>query len=1258
MQKTNSIVGIPLTPPPPHVAPSAAFGMGLAVMQARRGFALLITITLVAFLVLILVSLATLTRVETQVASNSQTQTKARQNALLALNIAIGQLQKFAGPDQRTTGTADLVANADRSGTAINQVGTATTVSGKQTVSAGARYWTGVWGNASDPSADSGQPRFLNWLVSGNEKVAVTATETGAQFGRITSAEPTGSNLPVKATDSINLSLTSLPTDNITIGTKSGRLLVGRHSAGSQAADLPSYIVAPAEDISVASSQIPGLAGNTPTTIGRYAYWVGDEGVKSRLNLANPWPVSGNTTSDDDERTWAFANAQRTAGDSMSGFSSLTDVEKLLDPGQVNFATTTLTPEDLGRRYHDYSLHSATVLADQRRGGLKRDLTRILESGGGSADEANNATIFPDLGSSGDPFFVRPATWGLLRDFAVYGTAAFSNLVPRTPSATQAGVSPTIMLARMDYSYTVDAPVASGSPGVPATQTWNAHISPFFILWNPYNRTLQGARYEIAVQGPRKTIGTDQGGVVQFSLTLPPAVVGDAPPPAQTMWLNLGNAHFEHPDYPPVGILPADWNTPTTDREFYRFTAVVPDLAPGQSVIIGINPVGQYDYTPGMQLNARSYLDRANYPNVARIRTHSLTINAADNVSVTVPQIRRVGEVNAYLGIEAAGADPAAANNNGSSNYYQWLGRVEVSTPAIIPEAPFGPFSQNIASGSSGNPPVVAAFNIWHQLGAANDYFTAPLQSRWIAAANPRAYMLNRTGLEFGGTNDLVVNPVYVGLLSAYSLNGGTVGLPLSIANAAAPGGSTEPRIGNDFNNTSFNPTFWPRPILFEFPESNQPLFSIANLQHAPVSGLITSPAYAVGNSLADFRVASGGLDKTSLAIGAGYLDPVGGADYGPRSEILYDQSYQLNQALWDRYFFSTVPAGAASLPDILPNSRHTYFHQGGALPTINDFLSDTEGSKAASLLLLSGGFNINSTSVEAWRAFLGSNADLLFNPLDPTDTSPSATDSPADTAAFSRFRRPRNSWQLLTANNAQNISNRYGGYRRLTDTELDGLAQRIVAEVRERGPFLSVAEFVNRSLTGPTDRTRLKGALQAALDDEANSTPTTRINFVAESSNTINGGGRHTVARTGGNGKNPDAYAPFDNVVAPYNTPAYVGYNTNALNTPVSPYTRNDAFLPGELTQADLLATLGSSLTARSDTFVVRAYGETVNPLTNQPESRAWCEAIVQRTPDYIKPDQDAPETKVDALTDTDNRRFGRRFKVISFRWLTADDI
>src|SRR4051794_8029940 len=72
----------------------------------RRAFALLIVIILLGFVVLLIVGLATYTRVEGAIAGNTQRQAQARQNALLGLNVALGQLQKYAGPDQRVTATA------------------------------------------------------------------------------------------------------------------------------------------------------------------------------------------------------------------------------------------------------------------------------------------------------------------------------------------------------------------------------------------------------------------------------------------------------------------------------------------------------------------------------------------------------------------------------------------------------------------------------------------------------------------------------------------------------------------------------------------------------------------------------------------------------------------------------------------------------------------------------------------------------------------------------------------------------------------------------------------------------------------------------------------------------------------------------------------------------------------------------------------------------------------------------------------------
>lgn len=154
-----------------------------------RGFALLITIVLVAFLVLTFIGLASLTRVETQIVANANAMAGARQSALMALNIALGQLQSAAGPDQRVTGTADLAA-ADFGRRLAAGSPPSSTVgptkywdstdsdNGLALVRAGTRAWTGVWGNldSSAPVAGNGnayertpRPALLNWLVSGNE---------------------------------------------------------------------------------------------------------------------------------------------------------------------------------------------------------------------------------------------------------------------------------------------------------------------------------------------------------------------------------------------------------------------------------------------------------------------------------------------------------------------------------------------------------------------------------------------------------------------------------------------------------------------------------------------------------------------------------------------------------------------------------------------------------------------------------------------------------------------------------------------------------------------------------------------------------------------------------------------------------------------------------------------------------------------------------------------------------------------------------
>ena len=90
-----------------------------------------------------------------------------------------------------------------------------------------------------------------------------------------------------------------------------------------------------------------------------------------------------------------------------------------------------------------------------------------------------------------------------------------------------------------------------------------------------------------------------------------------------------------------------------------------------------------------------------------------------------------------------------------------------------------------------------------------------------------------------------------------------------------------------------------------------------------------------------------------------------------------------------------------------------------------------------------------------------------------------------------------------------------------------------------------------------------------------------------------------------------------------------------------------------GFITQADMLQFLGPALSARSDSFVVRAYGSCKAP-GGTLEAEVWCEAVVQRTPAPLAPDQLGLNPEKDGA----GAAFGRRFEVKSFRWLRREEV
>lgn len=105
----------------------------------QRAFALVIVLALLSLAVLVTLALAALSRIGSEAARANEYRVQARQNALLALHTALGQLQLRAGPDSVLSGMAGI--------------------SGVQSgAQSRARHWCGIW------NSDRG---FVTWLSTG-----------------------------------------------------------------------------------------------------------------------------------------------------------------------------------------------------------------------------------------------------------------------------------------------------------------------------------------------------------------------------------------------------------------------------------------------------------------------------------------------------------------------------------------------------------------------------------------------------------------------------------------------------------------------------------------------------------------------------------------------------------------------------------------------------------------------------------------------------------------------------------------------------------------------------------------------------------------------------------------------------------------------------------------------------------------------------------------------------------------------------------
>jgi len=1180
-----------------------------------------------AFIFLLLSSLSVLVR--TEVESNT-TQAKAqiaRQNAILGLNIALGKMQQYVGPDQRVTARADIL---------------------DQDFEVKHPYWTGVW--QQDPGATSGFPekQFLGWLVSGAEEDDRVPANTTEEQNRLRRIE-----------DDSKRNVNNFRQD----GNAEYVRLVWQNTAQDDNGN----------GDGVTAPLVPILEDNQRT--GNYAYWVGDEGVKAKFNLTDPYE----SASSDAERYYRFRIPQKNGVQAIDGLSSLdaNDPELLRTTSLQDLAFLGSIISVPKREYFNVTAVSKGLLTDTRNGGLKKDLSILF--GQNSSDDALFNYYFKDDGSgnpaefrftpdggNGIPSGVRRdnlPNWGILRDYYFLGDAvsadgkSVASEVPDSSpalyllgAANGATFGFTAGIKSTEHPYNNDKhvyhqnnpihPVISfiqwgldlsfkDDPGTGFTQETipTLEFSPIIGLYNPHNATISGIDCKgVLNMMPRITIegiaGPGAGQSVSFLLQEVTRlvggyqwVIGDVElKPGETRFYAFDQrTHFFNPDpsvrLPPENYRPLKLFSGSGAYEiplfYWESGAYRPHILASQA--------GEPDYI-GEGIEGEGTTNKfglnSSEMNILQSFTSSSTVELTVEM-LPIPggnsDISRAGEVS--LWVEQPVSTNLGIPRDNRDHVQRWAFYYDESLSA----------SQSVTDSVAGwnNAASNPAIGIRVALRTVRGDTASP--GRFLIDSNIRAITSSRhydgdSGyqttfmLEADGTSGMIKEGA-----SGYTTD-------IALANPSRASGYYGPT-RRSLGGSEFN-------ILFDVPRPGQPLMSIASFQHAAVGRYCYDPTYIIGNSYANPRIP---------------LDDDRNTAFTSRGYQIFDWSRIVNTRIWDEFFFSTAPMQTTTdigswmsnpIADPLPNSRMlpydpVYRPDGSSVDISNqtaDFLSET-GNAAnrvnheliAGKLMLDGAFNVNSTSVNAWSAILSSIKNIGVPVRSLADDGDLIwTDD--NRVIISRMSQPYGG--PFSEVGASSDANFWTGYRALSSDEVELLAASIVDEVKSRGPFVSLAHFINRDPNSSNPSHQQKGALQAALDEIVNTSDLIDDDFSA---------------------KLP---------------------NTQLLHPewPSKPPSQSlDASgFPGYVLQSDLLQSLGPIISARTDTFVVRSYGNSLGASGNI-ESEAWCEAVVQRIPEPVKVSGIAEERDlVDGkdLNASADFALGRTLKILEFRWLSEEEI
>jgi truncated hemoglobin YjbI len=1144
------------------------------IRRPQHGFALIVTLSLMILLTVIAVGLLTLSSISLRTSTQNEPLATARANARLGLMLAIGEVQKSMGIDQRISAPSGIL-DSDPNSAAEDGLANP--------------HLTGVWNardateetlarlNTNPPDYSRDKPNFQRWLVS---------------------------NTNPEAVENLNFAQTGTVANPVDL-------------AGS------------------ANSQLTVKAGKVPLKNGAYAWWVGDENCKAQINRSDLLAREA------DPAIAALLASFATPG--ANGIKALENYESFAanSPTSDKYITrdqlAIMAPQGAQPRelFHDVTPYAQSILTNVTTGSMRKDLSLYLERTDIDWLKAwkNANWQSAPLGPNGKVALSPLAEYDVLawkslhhyynmhRQVTYVGQRPRVTAIDSNPvSGPFAPINPvsnpewnngvtmiTPVIVRMQYL------LSYGVKRNGMDYDLYVYSYPVVTLWNPYN-------VDMRINGMN---------IFLHNLPLSHKIYKNNVPttiPDFKWQFDLGlkggtlTMRFGQPYGTPSGpiILKAGEQKIFNSKTFVSGTFGIPaanmaENSDPSTAYSSVN-VGHPRQVPSGKFVGATVRDM-------------ISLETKMGTDISYSGMQSTFEVRAEPRGDHMGND-ARMPIQGLSSVYAW--RFENSSPSSNQLSSNNLATKSISDLTRGIFPFCLI-----------DVRLKPLDEVQLP---DKTWLHNIPALTYAGATS--------------ATNG---------ADAKTPFFSHPYTVTFDQQTSvqglfpiipSMGPSYTPAGQSFvadrEIPLV--PLSSLAQLQNLPQYSMDSTnwsnhfqQNHAIGNSYASPGIPSNKIKSNGWPFFLSYYvnsqqGSVTGRKIGDDQWITgvsnIDRSYAANHLLWDDYYFSSMAPQTSTFyqqfgatrtlkavvdqfyddTKALPNTAYVPYLAGKTAKEVADSLVNTSGKpipdayqKSAAYLMASGGFNINSTSVPAWTVMLAS-AHLKRPVIMDSEGSAGPEAGSEGKFVVSRFAMPIGG----TPGQTSTEEARWRGYRELTQTEIRQLAEAIVRQVKQRGPFRSLGEFINRRLAPASDDKALYGALQAALED-----PKVDINKDYRDM---------TITDADISGTN---YA-FKNAAL---GPRYQG-------------------TPAYISQADILQPIAPILNARSDTFLIRSYGEALSPDGKTVLAKAWCEAVVQRYPDYLDP-EDTPETPMTtASLKPVNKIFGRRFVMKSFRWLSPNEI